>query len=320
MHRIAVLLAVTAALVAATATPAGAAPRDTFAGACTWDGPGAETFGALRTLAASKTGARAGERDAPGVTQTPEEVPASARRKGGKGFRATIPVYFHVITDGSTGDLSNLAIRKQMDVLNLTFGGFEGGAASGFTFKLAGVQKIDNADWFYNLTPGSKVERDAKSATHIGGADVLNVWTTYGPTYLGFATFPGKYTKYKTHPELDGIVLDYASFPGGAYGDRYSLGKTATHEVGHWLGLYHTFQGGCSANGDYVDDTPFMLVPTGGCPEGKDTCPEPGLDPIHNYMDYSFDSCYSEFTPGQVARAQDQWLYFRAGGGTTVGG
>jgi hypothetical protein len=63
-----------------------------------------------------------------------------------------------------------------------------------------------------------------------------------------------------------------------------------------------------------VADTPAMKVPTSGCPAGKDTCPkEPGLDPIHNYMDYSYDSCYFEFTPGQAARAQDSWLYFRAG-------
>ena len=56
-----------------------------------------------------------------------------------------------------------------------------------------------------------------------------------------------------------------------------------------------------------------MKVPTSGCPEAKDTCAEPGLDPIHNYMDYSYDACYEEFTPGQVARAQDAWLFHRAG-------
>ena len=56
-----------------------------------------------------------------------------------------------------------------------------------------------------------------------------------------------------------------------------------------------------------------MSVPTGGCPQGKDSCPDqPGLDPIHNYMDYSYDTCYTEFTPGQVARAQDAWLLYRA--------
>jgi hypothetical protein len=63
-----------------------------------------------------------------------------------------------------------------------------------------------------------------------------------------------------------------------------------------------------------------QLITTRGCPEGQDSCKEPGIDSIHNYMDYSFDSCYFEFTAGQTARAQDQWLFYRAGGGTTTPG
>ena len=93
----------------------------------------------------------------------------------------------------------------------------------------------------------------------------------------------------------------------------YDLGKTLTHETGHWINLAHTFEGGCGSKGDFVADTPAQKIPTGGCPEGKDTCKgDPGLDPIHNYMDYSFDSCYSEFTPGQVQRMRDAWLFYRA--------
>jgi hypothetical protein len=98
-----------------------------------------------------------------------------------------------------------------------------------------------------------------------------------------------------------GIVIDYNSLVGGAYGTRFSLAKTATHEAGHWLGLLHTFQGACSAKGDSVDDTPFEATPTSGCPEGKDTCSDPGFDPIHNYMDYSYDSCYDQLRRARVS-------------------
>ena len=114
-------------------------------------------------------------------------------------------------------------------------------------------------------------------------------------------------------------MLDYKSFVGGPFGEQFSLGKTATHEVGHWLGLLHTFQGACNAKGDYVADTPAEATPTSGCPAGKDTCTAPGDDPIHNYMDYSCDSCYDQFTAGQAVRMRNQWAYFRADGGHTAG-
>ncbi|HEX2195273.1 MAG TPA: M43 family zinc metalloprotease [Candidatus Limnocylindria bacterium] len=96
---------------------------------------------------------------------------------------------------------------------------------------------------------------------------------------------------------------------GGGYADE---GDTMVHETGHWLNLEHTFFGQCNKNGDFVADTPPQKWATSGCPDGKDTCPAPGLDPIHNYMDYSDDSCISEFTPGQVQRMRDAWLFWRA--------
>jgi hypothetical protein len=73
----------------------------------------------------------------------------------------------------------------------------------------------------------------------------------------------------------------------------------------------HTFDGGCGGHGDYVEDTPAMSIPTSGCPLGKDTCPEQGLDPIHNYMDYSHDACYTEFTVGQSDRMDAQYVHWR---------
>ena len=259
------------------------------------------------------TAARAGTREPSQADQAPvEEAPPSRK---GREYRVSIPVHFHVFTSGATGRLSTQQLRDQVNVLNATFAGREGGYDTGFSFTYASADYTDNAKWFA-MDYGTSVEREAKAATRVGGADVLNVWTTNGPSYLGFATFP---SWYKTAPQLDGVVLDYNSLKGGAYGTRYSLGETGTHEVGHWLGLFHTFQGGCNAKGDYVDDTPPMLVPTNGCPAGKDTCSAPGTDPIRNYMDYSYDSCYTNFTAGQAQRMRDQWVAFRAGGGSTVG-
>ena len=115
---------------------------------------------------------------------------------------------------------------------------------------------------------------------------------------------------------LDGIVVDWESMRGTSdtYAGRFDQGETAAHEAGHWLNLEHTFYNGCTTRGDFVADTPPEKTPTSGCPEGKDTCKAPGLDPIHNYMDYSFDSCYTEFTPGQAQRMKDAWLFYRASG------
>jgi hypothetical protein len=136
---------------------------------------------------------------------------------------------------------------------------------------------------------------------------VLNIWST-NTSYLGYATFPSWYAQ---DPELDGVVMQYGSMPGGSI-TNFNLGKTASHETGHWLGLYHTFQGGCSSTNDQVADTPAQRTSTEGCPEGKNTCPAAGVDPIHNYMDYSYDSCYNQFTPGQTARMKSQWAAYRA--------
>ena len=290
--------------------PAHAAAPDSGAAGCALS-PSVGAWAQVSGLDAA--GARAGTREPSGWTNPPiDEAPATK-----KPFRATIPVYFHVFTDGTTGRLSETDLKQQITVMNAGFGGREGaGADTGFSFTYAGVDYTNNASWFNDLNPGTSVERTAKAATHVGDARTLNVWTTNGPSYLGFATFP---SWYKRSPQLDGVVLDYKSFPGGIYGSRYSLGKTATHEVGHWLGLLHTFQGACNAKGDYIADTPDEATPTSGCPAGKNTCSAPGDDPIRNYMDYSYDSCYDQFTPGQAKRMLDQYAYFRAGGGTAVG-
>ncbi len=273
-------------------------------GAGVFDGVGSLL---LASVAARGTGIVGRE---PTLHETYEALPTGAKGKGGKSFRATVPVWFHVISDGATGNVTQAQIDDQIRVLNLGFAGFYGGAKSGFMFSLAGVTRTDNATW-YNARAGGDAERDMKRALHRGGFETLNVYSNLAGGYLGYAYLPGL---PDSRLYIDGVVLNWESMPGTStsFAGRYDLGLTLVHEAGHWVNLEHTFFGGCNAKGDFVDDTPAMLVPTSGCPIGKDTCPAPGLDPIHNFMDYSYDSCYTEFTPGQVARAQDSWLYFRA--------
>ena len=256
---------------------------------------------------------RGGTGREPLLAEAHANLPASAKGKAGPRFKATVPVYFHVVSDGSIGALTNAQIADQIDVLNNTFGGGEGGADAGFTFELAGVTRTDNAKWFYAGSGGA--EHDMKRTLHRGGADALNLYSTTAGSFLGWAYLPS-IVDSKSQAYLDGVVVDWESMLGTSdtYAGRYDQGETATHEVGHWLNLEHTFFNGCNKSGDFVADTPPEKTPTSGCPAGKDTCTAPGLDPIHNYMDYSYDSCYTEFTPGQVQRMQDAWLFYRANG------
>ncbi|WP_193612205.1 zinc metalloprotease [Nocardioides lijunqiniae] len=218
---------------------------------------------------------------------------------------ASIPVYMHVMAGrNGAGDVTASQITQQIQVLNRTYAGAESGAAAntGFTFSLAGTDRFYNDTW----------HRDGASTTYRkqtrkGGANALNIWLV-DFSYLGVATFPWDYSR---NPGIDGIRVQYSSLPGGSTAN-YNLGETATHEAGHWLGLYHTFQGGCTATNDEVADTPAQGSATNGCPTGRDSCSRPGLDPIHNYMDYSYDSCYTQFTPGQSARMSQMWTAYRS--------
>jgi Pregnancy-associated plasma protein-A len=296
----AIVLALAASL---TVSPASAAPGM----AANWtDACGTSDFDSLGRLAVSST-ARGSTAREPDLHQVHTEAPAQRAR--GANFRVTVPTWVHVVSDGAIGNVSDRAIRDQIQVLNMTFGGFEGGVATGFSFQLAGITRTDNAEWHYASISG---ERPMKRALHRGGDDTLNIYLTTAGPYLGWAYLPDVTEKGNAY--LDGIVVDWESLRGvsDTYAGRYDQGETATHEAGHWLNLEHTFFGGCNRHGDFVDDTPPERTPTSGCPAGKDTCPDPGLDPIHNYMDYSYDQCYTEFTAGQAARMQDAWLFWRA--------
>lgn len=252
-------------------------------------------------------------------TRTPTVSPSSrssatgsspARASAQKAFTPpVIGVYWHVITDGRSGKLSSTTIGQQISVLNAAY------QAAGLSFKLTRTDTTTSSDWFNTTGPtGSGANGDAsdaramKTKLHVGTRSTLNIYSVrFSDDTLGYSTFPFSGTL-----ALDGDVFDYRTLPGGSL-SGYNLGDTATHEIGHWFGLYHTFQGGCSATaGDYVSDTPAEAYPAWDC-TAKDSCPSlPGTDPIKNFMDYAPDACMNTFTAGQRTRMQNEWLTYRA--------
>lgn len=239
-----------------------------------------------------------------------ERFAEAERRRLGKRAAAAlgpIPVAFHVVyyDDGffTTGLLTQTDVQNQIDALNVAY------APTGISFTLASTSFTNNLDWFLH-TPGSIDERNMKLALGADSREFLNIYTT-GLTFtglLGYATFPWN---LRRAPELDGVVVSFDSVPGGSF--PYDEGDTAVHEVGHWAGLFHTFQGGCSKRNDAVSDTPAEAQPFFGCSFVQpDTCPAPGLDPIFNFMDYSDDACLDEFTAGQTSRATQMLTTFRS--------
>jgi hypothetical protein len=232
-----------------------------------------------------------------------ESLLASRRARGAPSKpTAPINVYVHVIhaSNGSGGAVSNAQIDAQIGVLNDAYAGFA-------SFQLAGIDHTNNSKWY-----AGTAERKMKQALRRGSGDDLNIYTL-SPSggLLGWATFPWDYNRA---PSMDGVVILYSTLPGGGCCSPsvYDEGDTTTHEVGHWLGLYHTFQGGCTGGGDQVADTPAEASPQYDCVE-RDSCSSPGTDPIHNFMDYTEDDCMDHLTAGQFARADGTWDAYRQG-------
>jgi hypothetical protein len=219
-----------------------------------------------------------------------------ARTSGG-----TIRVAFHIITANGKGQVTDAQVAAQIDELNRAYKG------TGYKFELASVDRTENSNW-YKMAPGSNAEARAKQTLAVDPAHHLNLYTCApGQKLLGWAYFPFSVPEDSF---WHGVVVHFESLPGGAF-TSYNLGRTAVHEVGHYLGLFHTFQGGCVEPGDEVDDTAFEAEPAFGCPIGRNTCPQPGFDPVQNYMDYSDDGCLTEFTAGQDVRMDDLVSVYR---------
>jgi hypothetical protein len=226
-------------------------------------------------------------------------VRAQARAAGS----VNIKVYWHVINNGtstSQGNITDAAIASQISVLNAAY------ANTPFRFTLTETDRTTNSSWY--TCSGGACEKKMKAALRKGTAADLNVYSNnMGGGLLGWATFP---SSYASQPSLDGVVILYSSLPGGSAAP-YNEGDTGTHEVGHWLGLYHTFQGGCANPGDSVSDTPAESSAAFGCPTGRDTCTTAGVDPITNFMDYTDDSCMNTFSAGQSDRMDSMVITYR---------
>lgn len=168
-----------------------------------------------------------------------------------------ISVYMHIITnnDGSLGNLSDSIIDSQMQVLNDAYNSY------GWSFVEVSREYAANDAWFAMAPDESSSELAAKRALRRGTGADLNFYTaSLTGGLLGWATFPHSYSSSQAY--LDGVVNHYTTLPKAGTGP-FSLGDTAVHEVGHWLGLYHTFQGGCFG-GDEVSDTPAVSAPNYG--------------------------------------------------------
>jgi hypothetical protein len=229
-----------------------------------------------------------------------------------RGKKIKIRVFAHVINAGKSeakGNVSDKTIRQTVRAMNKAFHGKQSAAAARlpFTFVLTEIDRTTNPDWYYDLRWNSAEERAMKIALHKGRARALNIYTAQPVAGIsGWATFPWD---FEAHPRMDGLVLSKDMVYGG---DRegWHEGDVFSHETGHWLGLYHTFQGGCSG-GDEVADTPPEASYAEGCPAGRDTCAGDGVDPIHNFMDYTDNPCTDRFTRGQRDRAVTMWNAYR---------
>lgn len=166
----------------------------------------------------------------------------------------------------------------------------------GFQFTVKGIDHTINTSW---ASDGD--EMAMKRKLRKGDYRTLNLYFLPTMRANGYCYFPATVTAGTDKFYRDGCTMR---------SDVYNNGQTTTHEVGHWLGLFHTFQDGCNPDNDMVDDTP-ALINSWSCNQNDDSCPDmPGKDPVTNFMSYG--TCRSEFTAGQTARMQSMYNRYRA--------
>ncbi|MDP6275670.1 MAG: M43 family zinc metalloprotease, partial [Candidatus Marinimicrobia bacterium] len=214
-----------------------------------------------------------------------------------------VQVAWHVIhASNGAGNISNDMIVDQIDIFNDAYAPYD------IFFTLVSVDYTMNDNWFGDM---DQYESAYKQQLNIDPVHHLNIYSGNMPGLLGWSYLPYQWSEGSY---MHGVCILYSCLPGGT-SYPYNAGDSAVHEVGHYLGLEHTFRNGCSANNDYVDDTPQEDNGNNisSC-NNTDTCPnDPGMDPVHNFMTYTDDACLDEFTTGQGDRMEDMIATYRPG-------